>query len=53
MGVTVAVHAAEAAEAATGLDTVSLDGQAGGNRGDGPDLWCVLSFEDERFDLVE
>jgi len=52
VGVTVAC-VAEAAEAATGLDTVSLDGQAGGNPGDGPDLWSVLSFEDERFDLVE
>jgi RNA polymerase sigma-B factor len=52
VGVTVAC-VAEAAEAATGLDTVSLDGHAGGDRGDAPDLWAVLAFEDERFDLVE
>jgi RNA polymerase sigma-B factor len=52
VGVCVAWGAA-AAEAATGLDTVSLDGHAGGDRDDAPDLWTVLSFEDDRFDLVE
>lgn len=52
VGVTVS-YVAEAAEAATGLDTVSLDGAAGGDGEHGAAFGNVLAFEDERFDLVE
>jgi RNA polymerase sigma-B factor len=48
-----AAGVAEAVEAASAFETVSLDGRSGPDHGDGAALGDALGFEDERFDLVE
>ena len=50
---TTAVCVAEAAEAASGLDTLPLDRRSGNDELDHTEFGDVLAFEDERFDLVE